>query len=427
MKKSLACLLAFLLALWPTTAVWAQSGGNCSIFKSWGTTETLTASDLNTSFTTVGVTNATQACLDGISDSVAGMQTETDPFPSGVESQATSGAGELQRLRSVLSSAFGWTSWYRRDQHVDFTHRATGVSGTPLGRHVTAVALHTWAGSQGWPAITSVAAHTSGISYPANHHLTVSFDATADSGRFGVGQTNARSWYAFHASALTLHHTTALRFVHSTGGMGGGQYGHVTALQISRVTGDGAPNSFGFQEGNDQLILGHITTQLNFEGGAYLFRTTAGQARTGGVQIDIPGAMATSGTTGATLRIGATTTGASNNYALLALGGSRLTGITEFGTPATQTLASAGDLVFVNAAALRWVNAAGASTLRALSVDSSNRTVVDVNSIEIFIANAHIQTTIGANGAASALTANPVGYLKVNVGGNNRLIPFYDQ
>ena len=83
--------------------------------------------------------------------------------------------------------------------------------------------------------------------------------------------------------------------------------------------------------------------------------------------------------------------------------------------------------MFVNAAALRWVNASGASTLRALSVDSSNRTVVDVNSIEIFIANAHIQTTIGANGAASALTANPVGYLKVNVGGNNRLIPFYDQ
>ena len=36
------------------------------------------------------------------------------------------------------------------------------------------------------------------------------------------------------------------------------------------------------------------------------------------------------------------------------------------------------------------------------------------------------QTTIGANGAASALTANPVGYLRININGLNYIIPYYN-
>src|SRR6056300_976615 len=40
--------------------------------------------------------------------------------------------------------------------------------------------------------------------------------------------------------------------------------------------------------------------------------------------------------------------------------------------------------------------------------------------------NTPTQTTIGANGAASALTANPVGYLKIKIGGADRIIPFYN-
>lgn len=36
------------------------------------------------------------------------------------------------------------------------------------------------------------------------------------------------------------------------------------------------------------------------------------------------------------------------------------------------------------------------------------------------------QSTIGANGAASALTANPVGYQKVLIGGVARIIPYYN-
>lgn len=35
-------------------------------------------------------------------------------------------------------------------------------------------------------------------------------------------------------------------------------------------------------------------------------------------------------------------------------------------------------------------------------------------------------TTIGANGAASALTANPVGYIVFNVGNTSYQIPYYN-
>lgn len=34
-------------------------------------------------------------------------------------------------------------------------------------------------------------------------------------------------------------------------------------------------------------------------------------------------------------------------------------------------------------------------------------------------------TTIGANGAASAVTANPVGYLVINLGNTSVQIPYY--
>jgi hypothetical protein len=40
--------------------------------------------------------------------------------------------------------------------------------------------------------------------------------------------------------------------------------------------------------------------------------------------------------------------------------------------------------------------------------------------------NTATQSTIGANGAASALTANPVGYLKIKIAGADRIIPFYN-
>ncbi len=45
---------------------------------------------------------------------------------------------------------------------------------------------------------------------------------------------------------------------------------------------------------------------------------------------------------------------------------------------------------------------------------------------DLTLASPTTQTTIGANGAASALTASPVGYLTVMIGNAPYLIPYYN-
>lgn len=86
--------------------------GSCSIFRSWNTGDTLTASDLTSSFTTVGVTNMTPQCLDDYSTNEAQMQSTTDPYPSSAVSLATSTAGELERIRYVIKQITGQAQWY---------------------------------------------------------------------------------------------------------------------------------------------------------------------------------------------------------------------------------------------------------------------------------------------------------------------------
>jgi len=98
-------LLAMPWTLWPA--------GNCSVFKTWATNEILTASDLNNSFATVGVTNDTPNCVDDYSSNVTQMRNQVDPFPGGGESLATSLAGEIERLRFVIAGITGNTYWYQ--------------------------------------------------------------------------------------------------------------------------------------------------------------------------------------------------------------------------------------------------------------------------------------------------------------------------
>ena len=45
---------------------------------------------------------------------------------------------------------------------------------------------------------------------------------------------------------------------------------------------------------------------------------------------------------------------------------------------------------------------------------------------DLTLASPNTQTTIGSNGAATALTANPVGYLTVMIGNAAYQIPFYN-
>jgi hypothetical protein len=62
------------------------------------------------------INNSTPAQHDDYSVSVAQMQTQTDPGEQGSESQATSLAGELERLRFAIAEAKGTTYWYETPQ-----------------------------------------------------------------------------------------------------------------------------------------------------------------------------------------------------------------------------------------------------------------------------------------------------------------------
>lgn len=45
---------------------------------------------------------------------------------------------------------------------------------------------------------------------------------------------------------------------------------------------------------------------------------------------------------------------------------------------------------------------------------------------DLTLASPTTQTTIGANGAATALTANPVGYITINIGNATYQLPYYN-
>lgn len=72
----------------------------------------LTASIYNTDHQT-HIDNGVPAQLDDYSLNVGQMQSQTDPGESGSESQATSLAGELERLRYALAEVKGTTYWYQ--------------------------------------------------------------------------------------------------------------------------------------------------------------------------------------------------------------------------------------------------------------------------------------------------------------------------
>lgn len=89
-----------------------EAAGPCAIFRSWGTGDFLTASDLTASFTQVGVTNMIVTCVDDYSTDATQMRLNTSPGTVGAESLPTTLGGELERLRYVLKNVFGWAQWY---------------------------------------------------------------------------------------------------------------------------------------------------------------------------------------------------------------------------------------------------------------------------------------------------------------------------
>jgi hypothetical protein len=89
------------------------------------TGETITATKYNADQQN-HIDNQIPTMTDDYSVSVAQMQSTTDPYPSSAESQATSLAGELERLRYVITQISGKAQWYI-DPETDLAALAWGV------------------------------------------------------------------------------------------------------------------------------------------------------------------------------------------------------------------------------------------------------------------------------------------------------------
>lgn len=114
-------------------------------YKTWVTGEVLTAGDLNSTVST-SITNSIPTSIDDYSSTTTVMRTQSDPYPLGAESLATTLAGELERLRysqwktlqAILGSAAA-TYWYQYPGStlIDvFKIAATGVAITPTSNQL---------------------------------------------------------------------------------------------------------------------------------------------------------------------------------------------------------------------------------------------------------------------------------------------------
>jgi hypothetical protein len=91
-------------------------GGLYSRIKTWVSTEDVTHSDLNAEFDNV-ITNFVPLMVDDYSANATQMKVQTDPGELGSESLATTLAGELARIRSVLAELKGKTYWYQSSSY----------------------------------------------------------------------------------------------------------------------------------------------------------------------------------------------------------------------------------------------------------------------------------------------------------------------
>lgn len=88
-----------------------MAGGLFARVKTWIKGETIHSEDLNLEFDNI-IQNLVPDKIDDWSATVTQMRLQTDPGSQGSESQATSLAGEIQRLRYVISRIVGFAYWY---------------------------------------------------------------------------------------------------------------------------------------------------------------------------------------------------------------------------------------------------------------------------------------------------------------------------
>ena len=85
--------------------------GRFTRLKTWTALENLLYTDLNAEFDNI-ILNMVPSTIDDYSSTVSAMRVQTNPGSQGSESLATSLAGELERLRFVISRIIGKTYWY---------------------------------------------------------------------------------------------------------------------------------------------------------------------------------------------------------------------------------------------------------------------------------------------------------------------------
>lgn len=76
---------------------------------------TLTANIYNTDHQN-HINNHVPNQMDDYSSSISEMRTTTDPYPLGVEDQATTLVGELERIRFLIAQITGEAQWYHDPQ-----------------------------------------------------------------------------------------------------------------------------------------------------------------------------------------------------------------------------------------------------------------------------------------------------------------------
>lgn len=113
-------------------------GATFGALKTWNAQEILTGADLNASIAWL-LANQIPAGMDDLSTTVAEMRQETDPGAQGSESQATSLAGEIQRLRYAIRRIIGETYWYDAPNIslAETNTQFVQISGLPANRIVS--------------------------------------------------------------------------------------------------------------------------------------------------------------------------------------------------------------------------------------------------------------------------------------------------
>lgn len=323
----------------------------------------------------------------GNPSTLSGAVTGDIAIPQGNSYRATTSGASLILLRS---SSIGGVNYVQLGNQ---TIAAIGVPDTMVGAGIGDLVVANTKGVRSGNFAGSTTIRMIDVSGGASNIVIVGGDGA---GAIGVGAIATGTGSA--ANDLIIQNNASLRFTQASG------------TNTSRVLHYDGSNNLKIGEDGNVLIMGAPASIVSAVAGDIvfgngLFLRAANNAGNGTVPL-----------------IGAVT---STN--LVQVGGAGATAqIVIIGTPASTSGASTGDLVLANNRSVDWTNNAGSAVIGGISFDTADRITLNANSKAVSVVGPLTQTTIGANGAASALTANPVGYLTVRIGGIDRIIPYYN-